>query len=81
MRLILPLLLLASLTACKPEPPEPPAVPEQQHPEPQATELRDAIQAPQDKARAVQDTLDAAAAQQREDIEAAESGGSTEPNP
>lgn len=79
MRLMLPLLLLVSLTACKPEPPEPPAVPDQR-PEPQATELRDAIQAPQDKARAVQDTLDAAAAQQREDIEAAESGGSTEPN-
>lgn len=80
MRLMLPLLLLASLTACKPEPPEPPAVPAER-PEPQATELRDAIQAPQDKARAVQGTLNAAAAQQRRDIDAAESGESAEPNP
>ena len=45
----------------------------------EATELRDAIQAPQDKARAVEDTLMQAADAQREAIDAAESGEATAP--
>ena len=72
------------LAACSPEPTpaEPTPVPEEE-PTPQvvagdATELRDAIQAPQDKARAVEDTLMQAADAQREAIDAAE-GGETVP--
>ncbi len=67
------------LAGCQPEPsPADPAVPEE-HPAPQAaasdaTALRDAIQAPQDKARAVEDTLQQADAAQRAAIDAAASG-------
>jgi hypothetical protein len=73
------------LTACSPEPTpaEPTPVPEEE-PAPQvvageATELRDAIQAPQDKARAVEDTLMQAADAQREAIDAAEGGEAVPP--
>lgn len=68
------------LAACSPEPTpiEPTPVPEDE-PTPQvvagdATELRDAIQAPQDKARVVEDTLMQAGDAQREAIDAAEGG-------
>ncbi|KRG69357.1 hypothetical protein [Pseudoxanthomonas dokdonensis] len=75
-RLSLPLLLAAS--ACQPKPP-----PTEQPPEPQAsaaaaqpasttqanTQMRDAIQAPLDKARAVQTTLQESADQQRAAID------------
>ena len=60
------------LAACRPEPP-----PTDKPPEPQAqaqTGLRDAIQAPQDKARAVEKTLEDDAARQRAQIDAAEGG-------
>ncbi len=61
---------LLALAACKPAPPDP-----ERPPEPQArhTELRDAIQAPLDKARAVEDEVQEAAEAQRAAIEA--SGG------
>ena len=62
--LLLPLLL----AACQPELP-----PTERPPEPQAhTELRDAIQAPLDKARSVEQTLQQAADQQRDQVDAAE---------
>ena len=68
------------LAACSPEPTpaEPTPVPEDD-PTPQvlageATELRDAIQAPQDKAREVEDTLMQAADAQRQAVDAAEGG-------
>nr|WP_144816980.1 hypothetical protein [Lysobacter ruishenii] len=61
------------LSACsRPEPPD-----KERPPEPQATaparhtELRDAIQAPQDKARAVEGAVEDAAKAQRAAIEAA----------
>ncbi|KAF1687139.1 hypothetical protein B1992_03880 [Pseudoxanthomonas broegbernensis] len=58
------------LAGCRPEPP-----PTEQPPEPQAhTELRDAIQAPQHKAAAVEDALQQGAASQRAQIDAAEGG-------
>jgi len=63
---------VAALAACRPEPP-----PTERPPEPQAqahTELRDAIQAPQDKARAVEKTLQDDADRQRAQIDAAEGG-------
>jgi outer membrane biogenesis lipoprotein LolB len=63
---------MAMLAACRPEPPPP-----EQPPEPQArahTELRDAIQAPQDKARALEKTLQDDAARQRAQIDDAEGG-------
>ncbi|GAB3731501.1 hypothetical protein GCM10028794_07770 [Silanimonas algicola] len=79
------LLATLALVACSPEPTpaEPTPIPEKE-PTPQAmagnaTELRDAIQAPQDKARAVEDTLMQAADAQREAIDAAESGETTAP--
>jgi hypothetical protein len=75
-----------TLAACSPEPTpvEPTPVPEDE-PAPQAvageaTELRDAIQAPQDKARAVEDTLMQAADAQRDAIDAAESGDTATPD-
>jgi len=75
-----PLMLLAGvlLAACSPRPGEPSPIPETP-PEPQATELRDAIQAPLDKARAVETTLDDAARAQSEAIEAAT--GAAAPTP
>ncbi|MBP3983641.1 hypothetical protein J5837_04305 [Pseudoxanthomonas helianthi] len=67
--------LLSGAVACKPEPP-----PADKPPEPQAavatpaaeqhTELRDAIQAPQDKARAVEGQVEQAADAQRDAIDA-----------
>jgi hypothetical protein len=61
------LLSLPLLVACKrPEPPSP-----NRPPDPQATALRDAIQQPLDKAKAVQQATDQAAQQQRAAIDAA----------
>ena len=66
--------LLLGTAACMPEPPS-----TDKPPEPQAaatpaaeqhTELRDAIQAPQDKARAVEDQVQQAADAQRDAIDA-----------
>jgi hypothetical protein len=67
-------LALACAACAKPEPPD-----KEQQPEPQAeaaidadaTELRDAIQAPIDRAEAVEGAVLEAAEQQREAIEAA----------
>ena len=56
---------IACCTACSP-PPKPPA---DQPPEPQATQLRDAIQAPIDKAKAVEGQVQDAADAQRKAIE------------
>lgn len=51
--------LCAVLASCsKPRPPE-----TERRPVPQATQLRDAVRAPQDKARATQDAVDDAARQ------------------
>lgn len=64
---------LAALAACTPEPP-----PTEQPPEPQAssrdTALRDAIQAPQQKAAGVEDAVLQGADQQRARIDAEEGG-------
>lgn len=60
------LLLLASAACSRPEP-----VPANDPPEPQATQLRETIQAPIDRAKAVQDTVDEAADKRRAAIEAA----------
>ncbi|AKC88318.1 hypothetical protein WQ53_09540 [Pseudoxanthomonas suwonensis] len=65
-------LCAVALAACRAEPP-----PTERPPEPQAqahTELRDAIQAPQDKARAVEQTLQEAAERQQAQAEDAEGG-------
>ena len=64
-------LLITGLGACKPEPP-----PLEQPPEPKATaasatELRDAIQQPIDKAKAVEAATQEAAEKQRATIDAA----------
>ncbi|WP_374317921.1 hypothetical protein [Pseudoxanthomonas kaohsiungensis] len=64
--------LVAALAACRREPP-----PTERPPEPQAqahTGLRDAIQAPQDKAHGVEKTVQDAADRQQAEIEAAEGG-------
>ena len=69
-RLLPGLCLLAILAACQREMPD-----TERPPEPQATthtELRDAIQQPLDKARAVEQTLQQAADQQRKQVDAAE---------
>ena len=69
-RLLPGLCLLALLAACPREMPD-----TERPPEPQATthtELRDAIQQPLDKARAVEQTLQQAADQQRKQVDAAE---------
>jgi hypothetical protein len=61
-----------AVAACRREPP-----PTERPPEPQAaahTELRDAIQAPQDKARAVEKSVHDAASQQAAQIDDAEGG-------
>ncbi|WP_149194487.1 hypothetical protein [Luteimonas suaedae] len=64
-------LSLASLvlagTACSP-PEQPPELP----PEPQATQLRDAMQAPLDKARAVEDAVREADERRRAQLDAEE---------
>jgi hypothetical protein len=61
------LLVALCVAACsKPQPPE-----KEQPPEPQATELRDAIQAPIEKAQGVEAEVQEAAEAQREAIEAA----------
>ena len=70
--LLVALLALAALAACRREPP-----PTERPPEPQAqahTGLRDAIQAPQDKAHGVEKTVQDAADRQQAEIEAAEGG-------
>jgi len=70
------LLALAAsmLTACsKPQPPEKERPPEPQASE-QHTELRDAIQAPLDKAKGVEDEVQKAADEQRAAIDAATGG-------
>ncbi len=61
-------LLITGLGACKPEPP-----PLEQPPEPKAaaTELRDAIQQPIDKAKAIEAATQEAADKQRAAIDAA----------
>ena len=69
-RLLPGLCLLALLAACQREMPD-----TERPPEPQATthtELRDAIQQPLDKARAVEQTLQQAADQQRKQVDDAE---------
>ncbi len=65
------LLCAFALSACRGEQP-----PTEHPPEPQAadTALRDAIQDPQQKARAVEDVLQAGDARQRALIDAAEGG-------
>jgi hypothetical protein len=71
-QLILTLTVPLLCAACsKPEPPE-----KERPPEPQATELRDAIQQPIDRARAAEDQVRKAAAQQRAAIDA-QSGDTT----
>ncbi|HZW17808.1 MAG TPA: hypothetical protein VFF71_03245 [Luteimonas sp.] len=60
------LLVLACAACSRPEP-----VPASDPPEPQATQLRDAVQAPIDRAKAVQDTVEDAAVKQKAAIEAA----------
>lgn len=60
-------LLTLTLAGCdRPSPPPPP----DNKPDPQATQLRDAIQAPLDKAHAVEDQVRDAAEKQRAQIEA-----------
>lgn len=59
--------LAITLGACS----RPPPAPTEQRPEPQATALRDAIKAPLDKARSVQQTTDEATQREREAIDAA----------
>lgn len=65
------LVVIAALVAgicagCSKPKPIPPDVP----PEPQATQLRDAMQAPLDKAKAVEGTIQDADAQRRAELEA-----------
>jgi len=67
MRLALAVIVAGACSACRP--PEPP--PTDEPPEPQATQLRDAIQAPIEKAKAVEDQVQDAADEQRAEIEAA----------
>jgi hypothetical protein len=62
-------LSIAFGACCACRPPEPP--PTDEPPEPQATQLRDAIQAPIEKAKAVEDQVQDAADTQRAEIEAA----------
>lgn len=65
-RLIAAAPLVLVLGACSPPPPEPEISAEPQR----HTELRDAMQAPLDRARAVEDDVKAAADAQREAIDA-----------
>ena len=64
-----PLLLLATVACTRP--PDPPT---DAPPEPQATQLHDAIQAPIQKAQAVEGAVLDAAEQQRAEIDAATGG-------
>ena len=74
LRLFAVLSLPLALAACsKPTPPE-----KDQPPEPRATALRDAIQAPIDRAKAVQPQVLDAAKQQQADIDA-QTGGDGPP--
>ena len=67
--LVLPL-LLAACSDPQPEPlPEPSPDPQTAAAEPQATELRDAIQEPIDKARAVEETQAADEAERQDALE------------
>jgi hypothetical protein len=70
------LLAMCAIAACsKPEPPEKERPPEPKaSTEPRHTELRDAIQAPIDKAKSVEKTTLDAAEQQRAEIDA-QTGG------
>ena len=61
---LLPLLLLAACNAPTPPPTDRP-------PEPQATQLRDGIEAPLERARAVEADMQEAADRQRAEIDAA----------
>ena len=71
--LLFAMAMLALLAGCsKPRPPE-----KERPVEPQATQLRDAIQAPLDKAKSVEKTLQDAAEQQRAQIDAQEGGDGT----
>lgn len=75
-RIALPLLAMIALSACnRPVPPAPDTPPE-----PQATELRDAIQAPIDRAKAVSDTLQQSADARAADADRA-SGDTPPPSP
>ena len=66
---VLPL-LLAACSDPQPEPlPEPSPEPQTAAAEPQATELRDAMQAPIDKARAVEETQAADEAERQDALE------------
>lgn len=68
-------LLLAFSTSCsRPKPPDPNMPPEPQATDPQATELRDAIQQPLDQAEAVKQATEAAADAQRAAIDEATGG-------
>lgn len=67
---IVPFVIVLALCACRPTPP-----PTEQRPEPQATaqatQMRDAIKEPLDKAKAVEDSTQQAADDQRAAIDAA----------
>lgn len=64
-RVAVTLLVLLACTACTP----PPDTPTDKPTEPQATQMRDAMQKPLDRAHAAQQTLDDNAVRQREAIE------------
>jgi hypothetical protein len=70
------ILLLLAGSACKPEQPK-----KDQPPEPQATELRDMIQAPINKAKTVEPQVLDAAKQQDDAIEAQANGQDSQPPP
>lgn len=59
-------IIAIAAAACSPPPETPPI---DDPPEPQATAMRDTIQAPLDKARAVEGTLERAAETQRAQVE------------
>ena len=64
------LLAMLSCAACTRPPPPPP----EKKPEPQATQLREAIQAPIDRAKAVEGAVQDAADRQKAAIDAAAGG-------